>query len=120
MGTCDSARVSFQTTGVTMKSVLSILALAGVAVLSGCASSPSVPAGMQAGKFVSYECEGGKRFQARLAADSSTVRIRYEGGYELDRKANGVYEGEGWRLETQGKVELQHNGKTMLRACRAM
>jgi ABC-type phosphate transport system substrate-binding protein len=64
-----------------MKSVLSLLALAGVAVMSGCASSPSVPAGMQAGKFVSYECEGGKRLQARLAADGSTVRIRHEGGY---------------------------------------
>jgi hypothetical protein len=103
-----------------MKSVLSILALAGVAVFSGCASSPSVPAGMKAGKFVSYECEGGKRFQARLAADGSTVRIRHEGGYELDRKANGVYEGEGWRLETQGKVELHHKGKVAARGCRAM
>ncbi|MFN3377007.1 MAG: hypothetical protein ACK40S_10710 [Burkholderiaceae bacterium] len=103
-----------------MKSVLSILALAGVAVLAGCASSPSVPVGMQAGKFVSYECEGGKRFQARLAVDGNSVRIRYEGGYELDRIANGVYEGEGWRLQTQGKVELQHHGKTMLRDCRAM
>ena len=103
-----------------MKSVLSILALAGVAVLSGCASSPSVPAGMQAGKFVSYECEGGKRLQARLAADGSTVRIRHEGGYELDRKGNGVFEGEGWRLETQGKVELHHHGKPVARACRAV
>lgn len=103
-----------------MKSVLSILALAGVAVFSGCASSPSVPAGMKVGKFVSYECEGGKRFQARLAADGSTVRIRHEGGYELDRKANGVFEGEGWRLETQGKVELHHKGKVAARGCRAM
>ena len=59
-----------------MKSVLSLLALAGVAVMSGCASSPSVPAGMQAGKFVSYECEGGKRLQARLAADGSTVEVQ--------------------------------------------
>ena len=75
-----------------MKSVLSLLALAGVAVMSGCASSPSVPAGMQAGKFVSYECEGGKRLQARLAADGSTVRIRHEGGYELDRKGNGCFQ----------------------------
>ena len=103
-----------------MKSVLSLLALAGVAVMSGCASSPSVPAGMQAGKFVSYECEGGKRLQARLAADGSTVRIRHEGGYELDRNGNGVYEGEGWRLETQGKVELHHHGKPVARACRAV
>ena len=102
-----------------MKYALSI-ALAGAALLAGCASSPSVPAGMQAGKFVSYECEGGKRFQARLAADGSTVRIRYEGGYELDRKADGVYEGEGWRLETQGKMELHHKGKVAVRGCRAM
>lgn len=102
-----------------MKTALSIV-LAGAALLAGCASSPSVPAGMQAGKFVSYECEGGKRFQARLAADGSTVRIRHEGGYELDRKANGVYEGEGWSLETQGKIELSHKGKVAARGCRTM
>ena len=82
--------------------------------------SVHVSAGIQAGKFVSYECEGGKRLQARLAADGSTVRIRHEGGYELDRKGNGVYEGEGWRLETQGKVELHHHGKPVARACRAV
>lgn len=94
------------------------VSLLGVALLAGCATGPAAPAGMQAGKFVSYACEGGKRFQARLAADGSSVRIRHEGGYELDRKGEGVYEGEGWKLLTQGAVEVLHNGKTVLRQCR--
>jgi hypothetical protein len=108
----------FILTGKPMKFVL-VASLMGVAVLAGCASGPSVPAGMQAGKFVAYECEGGKRLQARLAADGSSVRIRHEGGYELDHKGAGVYEGEGWKLTTQGAMELQHHGKVMARHCRA-
>lgn len=100
-----------------MKFALSV-SLLGAALLAGCATGSSVPAGMQAGKFVAYQCEGGKRFQARLAADGSSVRIRHEGGYELDHKGGGVYEGEGWKLLTHGAVELQHNGKTAARQCR--
>ena len=102
-----------------MKFALSVT-LIGAALLAGCASGPTVPAGMQPGKFVSYECEGGKRLQARLAADGSTVRIRHEGGYELDHKGAGVYEGEGWQLKTQGAVERHHKGKVAARNCRAV
>lgn len=95
--------------------------LLGVAVLAGCASSPVVPAGMKAGKFVDFACDGGKRFQARLAGDGSTVRIRHEGGYELDSMGGGVYEGSGWKLVTQGPgaAELHHNGKLIMRGCKA-
>lgn len=93
--------------------------LLGLGVLAGCASTQSIPAGMKAGEFVSYTCEGGKRLQARAAADGSTVRVRYEGGYELDRKEAGVYEADGWKLTTQGgAAELVHNGKTVLKNCK--
>jgi len=93
----------------------------GLAVLAGCASSPVVPTGMKAGEFVTFNCEGGKRFQARATAEGDTVRVRYEGGYELDRKGDGVYEGDGWKLVTQGAgaPELLHNGKAVAKNCKA-
>ena len=96
-------------------------ALAAAALLAGCASSPSLPIGMKAGQFVTYTCEGGKTFQARAADDGSTVRVRYEGGYELDNKGAGIYEADGWKLSTQGAAaaELVHNGKTLLKNCKA-
>jgi hypothetical protein len=96
-----------------------ILIATAALALAGCASTQSIPAGMKAGEFVSYNCDGGKRLMARAAADGSTVRVRYEGGYELDRKGDGVYEGEGWKLMTQGAgTELVHNGKTVLKNCK--
>lgn len=93
----------------------------GLAVLAGCASNPVVPSGMKVGEFVTFNCEGGKRFQARAAAGGDTVRVRYEGGYELDRKADGVYEADGWKLVTQGPgtPELLHDGKSIAKNCKA-
>ena len=103
-----------------MKLVLASSVL-GVLVLAGCASSPVVPAGMKAGQFVGFVCEGGKRFQARFANDGSSIRIRYEGGYELDALGGGVYEGDGWKLVTQGPgaTALHHNGKLILQGCKS-
>lgn len=92
--------------------------LVGIVLLAGCATSASVPAGMKAGQFVSFACDGGKTFRARLADDGSSVRIRYEGGYELDNKGGGVYEGEGFKLLTQGTTELLHNGKQAVKNCK--
>ena len=94
--------------------------LVGIALLAGCATGPHMPAGMKAGEFVSFACEGGKAFKARLAADGSTVRVRYEGGYELDNKGSGVYEGNGFKLVTQGAgaTELFHNGKSAVKNCK--
>ncbi len=97
-------------------------AIAGAALLAaGCASTAPAPAGMKAGEFVTFNCEGGKRFQARLAPGAETVRLRYEGGYELDRKGAGVYEAEGWKLAMGpgGTAEVSHNGKAALKNCRA-
>lgn len=104
-----------------MKPIL-VAALSAISALSACSSQPMAPAGMKAGAFVSYQCDGGKRLQARLADDGSTVRVRHEGGYELDRKGDGVFEGEGYKLlaGTQGTLELAHHGKAMARNCKSI
>jgi hypothetical protein len=98
-----------------------IATVAGLAVLGGCAATVPTPAGMKVGQFVTYTCDGGKQFQARLAEDGSSVRVRHEGGYELDRKDGGVYEAEGWKLMTQGPagMELLHKGKPAATNCKA-
>jgi hypothetical protein len=103
-----------------MKFVLTASVL-GVTMFAGCATTNSVPAGLKAGQFVTLSCEGGKTFQARAANDGSSVRVRYEGGYELDSKGAGVYEFDGWKLVTQGPgaTELMHNGKSVLKNCKA-
>jgi len=97
-----------------------IATAAGLALLGGCATTVPAPVGMKVGQFVTYKCDGGKQFQARLAEGGSSVRVRYEGGYELDRKAGGVYEADGWKLTAQGPaLELMHNGKPAVKNCRA-
>jgi hypothetical protein len=75
---------------------------------------------MKAWQFVDYSCEGGKRLAARAAADGSTVRIRFEGGYELDRKEAGAYEGDGWKLTTGASTQLEHNGKVVAKGCKPL
>lgn len=104
-----------------MKAILSCAAAAAALISTGCATPAATPAGMKSGEFVTFNCEGGKRFQARLAQGGESVRLRYEGGYELDRKDAGVYEGEGWKLDTgrPGGAEVLHNGKPALQNCKA-
>ncbi len=95
--------------------------LIAVTLLAGCASNPSVPAGMSAGKFVSFSCEGGKTFSARAAEDSKTVRVRgLHGSAELDMKSDGVYEGDGYQLMTKGPtgVTLMHSGEAAGKNCK--
>lgn len=96
-------------------------AATSLAVLGGCATTDTMPAGMMVGQFVTYKCDGGKQFQARLAEGGASVRVRFEGGYELDRKDGGVYEAEGWKLMTQGPagMELMHKGKQAAKNCKA-
>lgn len=101
-----------------MKLVLASLA---VAALAGCATQ-STPAGMAAGKFVSFACADGKSFSARAAEGGDSVRVRaHHGSAELDRKGDGVYEGDGYKLVTQGSegVTLLHDGKPQGRNCKA-
>lgn len=91
----------------------------GVVAMLGCASTPPMPAGMKVGEFVQFACEGGKRFSARVAEGGQSVRVRADGGYELDRKGDGIYEGEGWRLTSEpGAVNLVHNGKPTHKGCK--
>ncbi len=98
-----------------------IATVAGLAILGGCATTAPTPAGMKVGQFVTYKCDGGKQFQARLAEGGTSVRVRYEGGYELDRKDAGVYEADGWKLMTHGPagMELMHKGKPAAKNCKA-
>lgn len=93
-----------------------------LAVLAGCASAPAAPSGMQPGKFVTFACEGGKSFSARVAEGGDTVRVRaHHGSAELERKEGGIYEGDGYKLMTQGAdaVSLMHDGKPQGKACKA-
>jgi hypothetical protein len=91
----------------------------GLLLATGCASTSSIPSGMKADEFVAFGCDEGKRMTVRAASDGSTVRLRYEGGRELDRKQAGVYEADGWKLTTQnGVTELIHNGKVVLKNCK--
>ena len=102
---------------VVAASTLCLLGLVGCASTGGATSS--IPAGMKAGEFVPFACDGGKRLMARAAADGSSVRVRFEGGYELDRKGPGVFEADGWKLTTQsGGTELVHNGKPVATNCK--
>jgi hypothetical protein len=101
-----------------MRLLPAFLALAG---LAGCATQ-STPAGMAAGKFVSFACADGKSFSARAAEGGASVRVRaHHGSAELDRMADGVYEGDGYKLVTQGAdgVALMHQGKPQGKNCKA-
>ena len=86
-----------------------------------CASSPKPPEGMKVGQFVRFSCEG-SGFQARVAEDGKSVRVRaLHGSAELDMKSEGIYEGEGYRLATAGSdaVSLMHNGRLQGKNCKA-
>lgn len=68
---------------------------------------------MLAGKFVNFECDGG-RFSARAAVDGKSIRVRgLHGAAELDMKGDGLYEGDGYKLMTKGAtgISLLHDGK---------
>ena len=87
--------------------------------LTACASTPMPAPGMVAGKFVNYECTGG-RFSARASDDGKSVRVRgLHGSAELEMKADGVFEGDGYQLTTKGDkgdkgdkgISLSHGGK---------
>lgn len=102
-----------------MKMIVSAFALA---LLAGCATTSGVPAGMQPGKFVQFSCAGGKMFSARAAEGGASVRVRaHHGAAELDRKGDGVYEGEGYRLVVSPAegASLMHGGKPEASQCKA-
>ena len=90
-------------------------------IVAACATPGAAPAGMQPGKFATMNCEGGKTFQARLSADGRSVRVRgHHGAAELSPSGAGVYEGDGYRLMTQGEgaVQLLHDNKLFAKGCK--
>ena len=96
------------------------VALLAAGVLAACASTSTVPTGMLAGRFVTYACGDGKTFSVRAAEGGDTVRVRaHHGSAELDRKSDGVYEGDGYRLVSEGgSATLSHDGKPQGSGCK--
>lgn len=95
-----------------------MIAFPMVALLAACASVP--PAGLAAGKMVSYDCEG-RDFSARIEEDGSSVRVRGpEGSFNLASKGEGKFEGDGWALVTSGAdgIALIHNNKVIGKNCK--
>lgn len=99
----------------------SLILLAIVAAVSGCASSLPAPAGLTPGRFVSLECQAGKRLQARYAEDGRSVRVRaMHGAAELERQSDGSFAGDGYVLRPVADgLQLDHKGKPEVQGCRA-
>lgn len=98
----------------------SLILLAVVAAASGCASSPPAPTGLAAGRFVSLDCQAGKRLQARYAEDGRSVRVRaMHGASELERQADGSFAGDGYVLRPASDgLRLDHGGKPEVQGCK--
>jgi hypothetical protein len=88
--------------------------------LAACATTAPAPAGMEAGKFVSFDCEG-QDFQARYSVDTGTVRVRsHSGAAELSRAGDDAFSGEGFKLMLRGAngIALEHGGKMLGKNCK--
>lgn len=88
-------------------------------VLAACATMAPAPAGMESGKFVSFDCDGGD-FQARWNPETSTVRVRtHHGAAELNKVADGRFTGDGYELVTAGgATTLTYGGKVVSKNCK--
>ncbi len=96
------------------------LLFAAAAALAACATTGSSSAPLERGKFVVFTCEG-QAFQARLAAEGNTVRVRSQhGAAELAAADAGQYKGEGFTLFTSGVngIALDHSGKLLAKNCK--
>lgn len=105
-----------------MKALVASSVLACATVLTGCATQSTAAAPMTPGTFVTFTCEGGASFRARMAEGGGSVRVRAQhGAFELDRRGAGVYEGDGYRLLTLGPeaVSLQYQGKAQGQRCKS-
>jgi hypothetical protein len=94
-------------------------AVVAVSGLAACSTMTPAPTGMEAGKFVTFDCEGGD-FQARWNAETSTVRVRtHHGAAELTKVADGKFTGDGYELVSAGGVTtLSHAGKVVSKNCK--
>ena len=89
--------------------------------LTACASAPSLPAGVKAGEFARFMCDGGKSFAVRVSADGSSARVRaLHGAAELAAKGDGLFEGDGYRLTLKAAdgTSLLQDGKSQGDKCR--
>jgi|GEM_PF-1454587 len=94
--------------------------LAAAALAAGCATTAPVPAGLVAGKFVDFDCEG-QDFQARFNPDGNTVRVRTQrGSAELAAAGDGVFQADGFRLLMKGPtgITIEHGGKPLGQGCK--
>lgn len=97
-----------------------VLVIGAVAALAACATGAPVPAGLEAGRFVNFDCDG-QDFQARFDPDGKTVRVRtHHGAAELAPAGDGVFQGEGFKLVMRGAagVTIEHGGKALGRNCK--
>lgn len=98
---------------------LAHIALAAAAMtLSACATAPI--AGLEAGKFVRYDCTGSD-FSARMSDDGKTLRLRTkEGSMDLDAAGDGTYKGDGFTFYGSGDrgIALQHKDKWVGERCK--
>ena len=87
--------------------------------LTACSTMTPAPTGMEAGKFVTFDCEGGD-FQARWNPETSTVRVRtHHGAAELNKVADGRFSGDGYELVSAGgSTSLMHDGKAVSKNCK--
>lgn len=101
--------------------IVRILGVSAIAfAVAACSTTASAPAGMEAGKFVSFDCEG-QDFQARYSADTGTVRVRsHSGAAELTRAGDDSFVGDGFKLMLSGAngIALEHSGKMLGKNCK--
>jgi hypothetical protein len=98
--------------------VQALMAAAAALLVVGCATV-TPPAGMEAGKFVNFDCSG-QDFQARFNPDGNTVRVRsHSGAAELSAKGDN-YEGDGYVLSLKGPdgITLTLAGKVLGKNCK--
>ena len=107
---------------MTLPNLPRCLFLIGPALaLAACATGPDARAGLKPGEFVAYRCADGKVFQARLAAEGTSVRVRaLHGSAELNAASAGLFKGDDYELDTrpEGGASLNHKGKPEATACR--
>jgi len=100
--------------------VRSCLTLSLTLALAACATTAQAPAGMEAGKFVTFNCDKGA-FQARWNPDAKSVRVRsHHGAAELTPAAEGSYSDDSFVLGTAGPdgISLAHEGKVLSKNCK--
>jgi hypothetical protein len=98
--------------------LVAIAVAATTLVVSACATAPI--AGLEAGKFVRYDCAGSD-FSARMSDDGKDLRLRTkEGSVELTASADGTYRGDGFIFygSSDRGIALRHNDKWLGERCK--